>query len=45
MIRALIHMACITALAAVLAVIATSISTEWQRERQSGHLVMVADGE
>jgi hypothetical protein len=38
MIRALIHLAGIMVLAAVLAVIATSISTEWQWERQSSHL-------
>jgi hypothetical protein len=43
MIRASIYIASITALAAVLAVIATGITTQWQREHRPTQLVRVAN--
>jgi hypothetical protein len=43
MIRASIHIASITALAAVLAIIATGITMQWQREHRATQLVKLAN--
>ena len=43
MIRASIYVASITALAAVLAIIATGITAQWQREHRTTQLVKVAN--
>jgi hypothetical protein len=43
MIRASIYIASITALAAVLAIIATGITMQWQREHRATQLVKLAN--
>ncbi len=43
MIRASVYIASITALAAVLAIIATGITTHWQREHRATQLVQLAN--
>ena len=42
MIRASIYIASITALAAVLAVVATAITTQWQLEHRTTQIVKLA---
>jgi hypothetical protein len=42
MIRASVFIASITALAAVLAIIATGITTQWQREHRATQVVKAA---
>jgi len=43
MIRTSLYIASITALAAVLAIIATGITTQWQREHRATQLVRLAN--
>ena len=43
MMRASIYIASITALAAVLAIIATGITVQWQREHRATQLVKLAN--
>jgi hypothetical protein len=43
MIRAAIYIASITALAAVLAIIATGITAQWLREHSTAQIVELAD--
>ena len=43
MIRASVYITSITALAAVLAIIATGITVQWRREHRATHLVQLAN--